>query len=59
MANELVLRLNKKTVLLKLHLYGLDLWGLDYRWLRSLDHTVDLNRLSVGQLYQCYCGTCC
>lgn len=59
MANDLVLRLNKKTVLLKLHLYGLDLWGLDYRWLRSLDHTVDLNSLSVGQLYQCYCGTCC
>lgn len=41
------------------YLYSLDLWGLDNRWLCSLDDTVDLNRLSVGKLYQRYCGTCC
>lgn len=41
------------------HLYSLDLWGLDDRRLCSLDDTVDLNRLSIGKLYQRYRGTCC
>lgn len=41
------------------YLYSLDLWGLDNRWLCSLDDTVDLNRLSVGKLHQRYRGTCC
>lgn len=41
------------------HLHSLDLWGLDNRGLCSLNDPVDLNRLSVWELHQCYCGTCC
>lgn len=41
------------------HLHGLDLWGLDDRGLRGLDDPVDLHRLSIRELHQGYCGTCC
>lgn len=40
-------------------LHSLDLWGLDNRGLCSLNDPMDLNRLSVWELHQCYCGTCC
>lgn len=41
------------------HLHSLDLWGLDNRGLCSLNDPVDLNRLSVWELHQCYRRTCC
>lgn len=41
------------------HLHGLELWRLDDRGLCSLNDPVDLNRLSIRELHQCYCGTCC
>ena len=41
------------------HLHSLDLWGLDNRGLSSLNDPMDLNRLSVWELHQRHCGTCC
>lgn len=48
----------KKSVCV-LHLHSLDLRGLDDRWLRGLDDSMDLDRLSIGKLHQRHCGTCC
>lgn len=41
------------------HLHSLDLWRLDNRGLCSLNDPMDLNRLSVWELHQCYRWTCC